>query len=277
MRKRLPALALALALLCSGCAAGGKGQAPAEGEVQVWFLANENGAEGSALASEFRAPPQGETVEGLMALLLSGPEGEGLRSPFPAGTRLRGWELGEDGTLRLDMNETYGGLNGAELTLADGCVTLTLCRLPRVERVYLTVEGRPRPFRDQVLGPGDFLLENGAGGETELEVRLWFPGGEGLAAEERTLALAMGDDPATAAVQALLAGPESGELEPVCPEGTALLSLTREGERYVVDVSGAWLEGERDPRRARAIAATLSELTPGAQVELRVEGQETEE
>ena len=64
--------------------------------------------------------------------------------------------------------------------------------------------------------------------------------------------------------------------QPLCPEGTALLSLTVEEERYVVDVSGSWLEGEEDPRRIQAIAATLAEWEPEARVELLVEGQPAE-
>ena len=62
----------------------------------------------------------------------------------------------------IDLSEAYGGLSGADLTLADGCIVLTLCQLSEVERVYLTVEGRPRPFRDQLLSAADFLLENEA-------------------------------------------------------------------------------------------------------------------
>lgn len=277
MKERLTALTLALGLLCTGCVPGTDKDSPEPGELAVWFLNPENGETGSALACEYRRVDgdRGE-MEGLLTLLLSGPESQGLTSPFPRGTSLKGCRVEGDMAL-VDLSETYGGLSGADLSLADGCIVLTLCQLPKVERVYLTVEGQPRPFRDQVLSPNDFLLENGAGGKREMEVRLWFRGKEDLAAEERTLTLAMGDDPATAAVQALLEGPESGELWPVCPEGTALLSLTREGERYLVNVSGAWLEeGEEDPRRFRAVAATLSELAPGAQVELQVEGQALE-
>lgn len=266
-------LALALALLCTSCAPGGAEEGPGEGEARVWFLAAQNGEKGSALAWEYRTLPEGEGAEALLSLLLKGPADPALRSPFPRGTAVKDWRM-EGETLLLDLSEAYGGLSGAELSLADGCLTLTLCQLDGVEQVYLTVEGRSRPFRDQVLSPGDFLLENGAGGAGESEVTLWFPGGEGLASENRTLTLAVGDDPRIAALQALLEGPESGELWPICPEGTTLLSLEGEGERWVVDVSGAWLqEGEEDPRRLQAIAATLSQWTPDAQVELRVEGQ----
>ena len=274
MRRRLTGLSLALLLLCAACVPGTLKDGPAEGEAAVWFLAQENGEQGSALAREYRSLPNGEAgVETLLSLLLSGPESQELTSPFPRGTVVRSWRL-EGNLVLVDLSESYGGLSGADLSLADGCMVLTLCQLPEVERIYLTVEGRPRPFRDQMLGPDDFLLENGAGGESTAEVRLWFPSGEGIAAEERTLPLSVGDDPKIAVVQALLAGPESGELWPVCPADTTLRSLRIEGERCIVDVSGGWLaEGEEDPRRLQAVTATLAEWVPNVQVEVWVEGQ----
>ena len=101
-----------------------------------------------------------------MALLLSGPESDRLVSPFPPGAALRRWSL-DDGVADVDLSEAYEGLSGAELTLADGCIVLTLCQLEEIEAVYLTVEGHPRPFRDQVLTPEDFLLNNVMTGEGE--------------------------------------------------------------------------------------------------------------
>lgn len=158
--KRNLLLAFALALLCVACASGASKDGPAEGEVELWFLSQENGETGSALVREYRRAPEEDGVEGLLSLLLSGPESPELKSPFPWGTAVREWKL-EEGMALVDLSEAYGGLSGAELTLADGCIVLTLCQLPEVERVYLTVEGRPRPFRDQMLSRDDFILENG--------------------------------------------------------------------------------------------------------------------
>lgn len=160
MKKRLLPLALVLAVLCGACVSGREKKGPAEGEAEVWFLAQSNGDTGSALEREYRPLPEGEPIEGLLSLLLAGPEDPELTSPFPQGTEVKSWSL-EGETVLMDLSEAYGGLSGAELTLADGCIVLTLCQLPEVERVYLTVEGRPRPFRDQMLQESDFLLENG--------------------------------------------------------------------------------------------------------------------
>ena len=168
MKKRLISLAAVLALLCAGCT-GGKTPA-GTGALSVWFLGPAPTIDNSFFASlghrrnavltaqPCTLPADAPAIPALMGRLLSGPdEDSGARSPFPNHTALRGWSL-EDGLATVDLSEAYGSLSGAQLSLADSCVVLTLCQLPDVERVYLTVDGRPRPFQDRVLTPDDFLF-----------------------------------------------------------------------------------------------------------------------
>ena len=267
--KRLMILMLVLALLCAGCGERGHGEVETE-EYPVCFVTREETAEGgdggiaskSVVDWEYHALPPGQrALDGLIRTLLAGPEGEGLASPFPRGTSLRGWRQ-ENGVVTLDLSEAYGGLSGVELTLADACIVLTLCRLEDVEAVYLTVDGRPRPFRDQVLTPADFLLEEGEPGEGR---------------EERTLRLAAGDRIEVALLQELLSGPESGELDRACPEGTVLRSLSLDGDRAVVNLSARFLEGEEAPLRLWAVVQTLEGVIPGVRVRFQVEGLALEE
>ncbi len=282
--KRLMILMLVLALLCAGCGERGHGEVETE-EYPVCFVTREETAEGgdggiaskSVVDWEYHALPPGQrALDGLIRTLLAGPEGEGLASPFPRGTSLRGWRQ-ENGVVTLDLSEAYGGLSGVELTLADACIVLTLCRLEDVEAVYLTVDGRPRPFRDQVLTPADFLLEEGEPGEREVEAALWFPAGEELGREERTLRLAAGDRIEVALLQELFSGPESGELDRACPEGTVLRSLSLDGDRAAVNLSARFLEGEEAPLRLWAVVQTLEGVIPGVRVRFQVEGLALEE
>jgi len=162
MMKRLAALLACLALLCA-CSAAPKGEdTPPEGEYTLWFAQAHPGEDSAVLGKEFRPLPEGSSTaaEGLLSLLFAGPESEKLVSPFPAGVTLRGCAL-SDGQLNVDLSEGYGGLSGIDLTLADSCIVLTLTQLEGVDRIYLTVEGEPRPFRDQVLTAADFVLDNG--------------------------------------------------------------------------------------------------------------------
>ena len=131
--KRLMILMLVLALLCAGCGERGHGEVETE-EYPVCFVTREETAEGgdggiaskSVVDWEYHALPPGQrALDGLIRTLLAGPEGEGLASPFPRGTSLRGWRQ-ENGVVTLDLSEAYGGLSGVELTLADACIVLTL-------------------------------------------------------------------------------------------------------------------------------------------------------
>lgn len=276
MRKKLWIWGLMLGLLCTACSGESGGRSAGE-SAEVWFVAVSNGETGTALGKESRSVTGEAGVEELMGFLLSAPESEKLKSPFPRGTVLRGWKL-EGDLVQVDLSESYGGLSGVELSLADGCIVLTLCQLPEVERVYLTVEGKARPFRDQVMTAADFLLENGSGQERERTLRLWFPDGEGLRAEERDVELHIGDDPVIAAVQALLKGPEDGGLWAICPEETTVLSLTQQKDGYLLNVSGDWNEWDmEDSVRMQALEATVREFVPEANVELLVEGQKPRE
>lgn len=272
MRGRWIPLALSMLLLISGCGAKQSEQA----RYQVCFLSESGNLEGAAVQGESRTLPPGRgAVEGLMQLLLTGPETDGLRSPFPEDTGLRWWRV-EDGVAIIDLTEPYGGLTGVDLSLADSCIVLTLCQLDSVDAVYLTVEGKPRPFRDRVIGPGDLLLDNGVGRPEEVELQLCFPCQGGLDWESRSMKLSVGDQPAVAAVRALLEGPSSAGLYFAAPEGTQLLSLRQEKKIFDIDLSWMWLQGEEDPLRVLALASTLDRIEPGARLRLWVEGEPLE-
>lgn len=275
--RTLAALVLAVVLLSAGCGEKQTAETPPEGQYSVYFIASQSSPDSGALAYEFRTLPPGRgAVDGLLRLLLAGPESTGLNSPFPRGTTLRSWRVDGDQAV-VDLSEAYEGLSGVDLSLADGCIALTLFQLEGIDSVYLTVEGRPRPFRDRVLRASDLLLENSPEGPSELETTLWFPSEAGLTMEIRAIRLSMGDDPAVAALQALLDGPETtSKLWAICPEGTKLLSLDRDGTWLTVNLSGQFLEQKEEPAYLYAMVDTLSELEPGAKVTFQVEGEPLE-
>lgn len=115
---------------------------------------------GPALVAEPRTiDPEVDTLEQLIATLLSTPQTEGLVSPIPTGVALHSTQLSDAGVLTVDFSERYGSLSGIDLTLADCSIALTLCQLPQVQSVMVTVEGDVIPFRDQQeLTPSDVVL-----------------------------------------------------------------------------------------------------------------------
>lgn len=113
----------------------------------VYYLNQSTGDE-MALAAEKRSLPPGmEPAEGLLTLLLTEPQGEGLTRAIPKGVTLRKWSV-HNGLLTVDFSGGYGTLSGIDLTLADYSVVLTLTQLEEVETVMITVDGEMLSYRD---------------------------------------------------------------------------------------------------------------------------------
>jgi len=153
-------LVVLAACLLTACRPRSGTPRPVESEsgFYLYFLNSETNV-GSAIAGE---PYVGQTptAQRLINALLAGPTREGLSSPFPNQTALNGWSL-TDGLLTVDLSEHYGDLAGIDLTLADYCLTLTLCQLDRVEQVRITVAGRGLAYRDHdILDPSEAVLED---------------------------------------------------------------------------------------------------------------------
>ena len=196
----------------------------------------------------------------LAELVLSQPETTGLASPAPSGTRLLSCQQ-EEGQLRLDLSEQYGGLSGVELTVANACLTLTLCQLEGVEEVYVTVEGEPLPYQTlRTMGADDVLLPGTGEAELTAAVGLCFPraDGSGLGVEYRDVVQNEGDTMVRTVFTALLEGPRYQELSSLMPEGTKLRSIAVEGGVCTVDLSPEFLAGlPEDEQSARLLLYSM--------------------
>ena len=283
--KKLLALLCALMLLLPACGGGSGG----EGYL-VYFVSDAPGQEvrlgGSALDAERRTLPQGaDPLEGLVECLLSGPISGGLRSPIPDNVRQLSAPAVEDGVCQVNLSEGYGSLSGVELTLADYCITLTLCQVPGVEAVSINVQGAPIPYRNrQILRAEDVHLTGGEDQPVRLSVWLYYPTADGtaLTAEHREIAIAEEDSSVTALLTAFLEGPrEPGSRLPL-PEGTTLLSAWSEGGVCYVNFSAPFRDAAPQSRReARlllyAVVNTLCQLPGVESVRLLVEGESLEQ
>lgn len=150
---------ICLGVLCLLLALAACGAPEEEGEYSLYFLPTSYAAGPALTAQAFSPDPDRPVEEALIAALLSGPEDKALlTSPFPGGVSLRSWSVRE-GLMHINLSEQYGGLSGMALTLADYSIALTLCQLPHVEGVSITVENDPMPFRyRQVLTAEDVIL-----------------------------------------------------------------------------------------------------------------------
>lgn len=281
-RARMLCLACALALTLGGCAA----PSPEEMGTVLWFAGDT-----SVWSNDVKAvdvlPFQGEevTVDSLMEALLAGPGPDSaLRSPIPAGTRLLGWQLEEDGLLWVDLSGAYGSLAGMELTLADYCIALTLEQLEEVERVTVTVNGRTLSYRYRQELSGDQVILSGVEElPVEMSAFLYFPrtAGRGLSFEQRTFQLTEGDVLAEVVTQALIDGPQGEGLSSVIPEGAQLQSVRLEEGVCTVSFSEAFLTGlpedeDRQTLLVYAVVNTLGNLDAAESVVIQVEGETLE-
>ncbi len=143
MRKILAVLLLLALLLAGGC-----GSDTLEGKEYLVYFLDQTEDSAQALKAESRTlDPEDEVVEGLLQVLLSGPESEILTRVIPASVSLRSWTL-HNGLLTVDLSGSYGTLSGIDLTLADYSIVLTLTQLEEVEAVMITVDGQVLSYRD---------------------------------------------------------------------------------------------------------------------------------
>ena len=287
MRSRLTAFLLALLLLAS-CAPAA--EEPAAGEAwQLWFAVRQDWnqlgwdrEDASDLAPETRVWEHEPTAGELLTALLAGPVSEDLYTPFPRGVEVRSITVDESGTARVDLSEQYGGLAGFDLTLADYCITLTLCQLPRVETVRILVEGEVIPYRNrQRLQPGDALLTDISEEPEDLLTVLYFPDSRGrLSVEYRRTERPAGSAAATVLTE-LLRGPSYGETRQPLPEGTQLRALWVSSGICYADLSREFLvnaprEEEQAALTLYALIDSLCVLSEISQVQLLVEGEPVE-
>ncbi len=240
-------------LLLSACALleGGE-ESPPEGAYKVYYAVTGEQSTVQVVDWEYRIPSGEDPPSALAELVLSQPEKAGLASPAPSGTRLLSCQQ-EEGQLRLDLSEQYGGLSGVDLTVANSCLTLTLCQLEGVEEVYITVEGEPLPYQTmRTMGKDDVLLPGTGKGTLTVSVGLCFPraDGGGLGVEYRDVVQNESETLASAVFTALLEGPGYPELTSLMPEGTKLRSILVEGGVCTVNLSPEFLAGVPEEEQA---------------------------
>lgn len=137
MKKHIAIIWVCL-LLLSGCSAP---SAEYEKPVQFYYYTANSGFDASATAicPETRECATLETLEAVITLYLSGPESEDLISPFPQ--KLRLISCRQDATVvSVTFSKELANLNNLDLTLACGCITMTLLELTGAEQVSISAE-----------------------------------------------------------------------------------------------------------------------------------------
>ena len=236
-------------------------------------------SDGSALLRAEPYPPTADVGEdpGTLVTLLQTRSGDAsLTGPLPAGTAVESWSL-ENGVVTLILSDALLDAPEMDRSLAAFAAALTLCQLDGVDAVTVVCAGQTLYAG---LMPEDAFLDDGPADPYSRQLRLYFPDAEGryLVSEYHTLALDEDTSPERYVVEELLRGPNNGELRPVMPEGTRLLSCVTEDGVCTVNLSQAFLDARPDTALGErlvlsALANSLTALSGVDAVRVLVEGE----
>lgn len=281
MKKCLLAAILGLLLLLNGCAPIPKDR---EDILHLFYEVSIQEAGGGDIIesvpvdwSAHKTKDTQQQAEEMLWRLLMGDRQEGLLSPMPAGTMLRGCRV-SGGTVWVDFSSAYGQLSGMELTIADYCVTLSLTQLAGVYAVRITVNGQELPYRDaQQFTAADALLTSSEDVMRSMVVRLYFPDSSGqLRVESRTLAMYEGESPVQHLLQALQDGPTQENLTALLPENFAALGIWMDEEICCLNLEAQQLE-QLSPvqieRMLRGLTMSLGSISSVREVQFLVNGK----
>lgn len=281
-------MCLLLALVCLvGCSPVQDQPKPSGSSYGLWFAADtaaDKEHEDHPFAVEFEpraweaVPPVGILLDALLA----GPESADMASPFPSGVEVRSVQLDHGtSTILVDLSEQYASLSGFDLTVADYCITKTLCQISGVETVRILVEGEPLPYRNrQDLQEDDLMLTDVVQTPGSFLAVLYFPDWDSrsLCVEYRQVER-YSDNAAEIVMTELLRGPVERAADPAIPEGTQILGLSVTGSVCQVDLSREYVDNV--PQTEGGPALTLYSLVNSlcalggvTQVRLLVEGSD---
>lgn len=281
--RRLPLLLTALVLLLTACAAPQE-EAGADG-YELYYAAQLDQEGGDAVRARRiqltsgASPDAAALAEELLTQLLASPAPDGLRSPFPGGTKLQKVSVA-GGRATVDLSEQYAQLSGIDLSVADCCVTLTLTQLTGINAVRVTVNGRELPYRKtQLLTAADALLSSREDALRPINVLLYFLDTQTglLRAQAQTLALYEGQSRVSAVLDALLRGPEGDDgLRALLPEHFSVLSSRIDDGICYVNLDSAAPLPEDEALRALAIeslAHSILSLSGVDEVQFLIDGE----
>ncbi len=105
----------------------------------------------------------------LLDLYLLGPETPAVRSPFPEGTGLVGWEL-DQGVLQISLTSEFTALKDLDLTLACACLTRTCLELVQADSVQILSQDPDSGASVSVtLSPDDLIFTDNSDTNIEKE------------------------------------------------------------------------------------------------------------
>ena len=282
MRRRLSLIAwtVIICIALSACSeTAGSSQNTEVGEIQVYRLVREEyrrSGEELVRPETVRLENDADPLHAMLVCLAWRPGDDELESPLPAGAEILSYSL-SGGEIILNMGAGYLELSGMDRTVADYCITLTLCQLAEVDAVSIYVEGEAV---SQGLTSDDVILYDMETNPFEKQLKLYFAdaGGEFIAPEYHSITVSRETSIERVVMEELLRGPYDKELRAAIPEGTRLISIAIQGGVCTVDLSREFYDNrpETAMEERLAIYSIVDSLTSLASVNsvlILIEGQ----
>ncbi len=268
--KRSLSLLLVFLLLLSGCFAAQNSSSLCVYRV----IAPEYQTTGSLVHAETVYPAETESpLSALLRALQTDSQDARAYNPL-SGIRILDCTVA-DGTATLFLSEEYLHRSGMDKTLCDACCTLTLCALPDIDRLSISVSDE---IITQNLTLSDISTDL-VGSETgERQVCLYYTDASAthFIPESRFLTLSSSERSERYVIEELLR-PSAGVHSPL-PQGTELLGVTRKGRSCTINLSAEFLENRPQTAVGELIAVyslvnSLASLGSIGEVLITVEGE----
>jgi germination protein M len=267
MKRIMPFFLASVILLLLAACVGGK-DSSGDSELSVYRVIKSEYLNSGELvrAEKLILDENADLVQSAANAFVSYPKDDETACALPEGVEITAAE--QTGVVaKLTMNEAYRTLHGIEKTLADYCLTLTMCSLPDINYVSIYVGDEVVESR---LSPDDIVLENTAVSADEVGVRIYFPNasGTGLGCEYRTVTLSDDSSAERLVMDALLSGPESENLAPALGADCVLLSVYTSGDICTVSFAEGFLSNESlsDTQIKLSIYSIVNSLTSLSEV-----------
>ncbi len=209
-------------------------------------------------------------------IYFAGPASEELISPFPNGTKVLDI-LSSDEGLTLKMSGEFFTLMGIEMSMANCCLSKTICEYLNLDSITLLDETESIRMEIQ---PEQFVLSNSIQNETNESFTIYFANSEYryLISETRDATLSENETEMAYVMRKLFEGPENEQLKPIIPEGTELLGISNSSGVCTVNLSHEFYENRIDDDYGAymtiyGITNTLTGLDGIDSVEFLVEGE----
>lgn len=291
MKKRIVCVLLLALCIISGCSGFGResaetGFSAGNQEKAVLYFANKTGTDLIAVNLDVKDKNQKDLPAYVLEKLLAGPTETDLTRAIRAGTSLLHVSAA-DGLVTVDVSKEFYHEESVYDVLATASLVKSLCSIRGIDRVMLTVEGKPLQNaageEQGILKESDVVFDADALMQDESNVTLYFSdlNAENLVREIRRIKVPRGASLEKLVLAELIAGPKTQTGARTVPQETKILSVETKDKVCFVNLSSDFVTKNNVGTAAErmtifSIVNSLTELSNVDKVQFLIEGEKKE-